>query len=235
MSEQSPEAFKDKRVLVVGIGNTACEVSLSLTNHASKIYQSYRRGRILVSRYDDDGIPLDAQVSWPALRLKYLMDYLVPGLMSTLGDKFMINKMISDASRSEPVDTRISEKERWKRTEKRVREDWRLAPAPSMAHVHPAVQEDFIPALCRGDITPAHGFKGFCGDYKVLLNDGAVVEVDAVIFCTGYDLDFKIMPELEMDGATGMPLRTAQELSTQTAGEEAKSEKHQPHLPDSIK
>ncbi|KAI0513073.1 FAD/NAD(P)-binding domain-containing protein [Xylaria bambusicola] len=230
-SFKSPEAFKGKRVLVVGIGNTACEVSLSLAKHASKVYQSYRRGRILVSRYGDDGIPLDTQFSWSALRLKYLMDHLVPTLMGPLGDKFMINKMISDASRSEPVDTSISEKEKWKYTEKRVREDWRLVPAPSMAHVHPAVQEDFIPALRRGDITPAHGFKDFRGEHEVVLDDGAVVEVDAVIFCTGYELDFKIMPELEMDGAMGMPLRTTEKLSTLSAGEESISEKHQPHLP----
>ncbi|KAI0907766.1 FAD/NAD(P)-binding domain-containing protein [Ustulina deusta] len=230
-SFKSPEPFKDKRVLVVGIGNTACEVSLALANYASKVYQSYRRGRIMVSRYHDDGIPLDAQFSWPALRLKYLIDHLAPWLIGPLGDKFMVNKMISDAARSEPADASISEKEKWKRAEKRVRDDWRLVPCPSMAHVHPAVQEDFIPALRQGDITPVHGFKDFTGDSEVLLDDGVVLDVDVVIFCTGYDLDFKIMPELEMDGALGLPLRTAEELSRDDAGEEVRGEKQQPHLP----
>ncbi|KAI1636465.1 hypothetical protein F4809DRAFT_641431 [Biscogniauxia mediterranea] len=37
-----PEIFKDKKVLVVGIGNTACDISLNLRTHASKIYQGYR-------------------------------------------------------------------------------------------------------------------------------------------------------------------------------------------------
>ncbi|KAI1422623.1 FAD/NAD(P)-binding domain-containing protein [Xylaria sp. FL1777] len=231
-SFKSPEAFKGKRVLVVGIGNTACDISLALVNHASKVYQSYRRGRILVSRYRDDGIPLDTQFSWSALRLKYFIDYLVPWLIGPLGDKFMINKMISDAARSEPVDsTGLSEKEKWKRAQKRVRDDWRLVPCPSMAHVHPAVQEDIIPALRRGDITPVHGFEDFAGDSEVLLDDGVVLEVDAVIFCTGYDLDFKIMPELEMDGAQGLPLQTAEELSKHYDEEEARGEKHLPHLP----
>ncbi|KAI8629676.1 FAD/NAD(P)-binding domain-containing protein [Xylariaceae sp. FL1651] len=236
-SFKGPEPFEGKRVLVVGIGNTACEVSLTLASKASKIYQSYRRGRILVSRYRADGVPLDTQFSWPALRLKYFIDYVAPWLIGPLGDKFMINKMITDAARSEPVERGISQKELWKRTERRVRDDWRLVPCPSMAHVHPAVQEDFIPALRRGDITPVHGFKDFAGDSEVLLEDGTIVEVDAVIFCTGYDLDFSIMPELEMNGACGLPLRTAEELSYSQsvrgndANVEASAEKQQPHLP----
>ncbi|KAI1129200.1 FAD/NAD(P)-binding domain-containing protein [Nemania abortiva] len=230
-SFKSPESFEGKRVLVVGIGNTACEVSLTLVNHASKVYQSYRRGRILVSRYRDDGIPLDTQFSWPVLRLKYLIDHLAPWLIGPLGDKFMINKMISDAARHEPVESNVSEKERWKRAEKLVRDDWRLAPCPSMAHVHPAVQEDFIPALRRGDITPVHGFKDFAGESDVMLDDSTVLQVDAVIFCTGYDLDFKIMPELEMDGAFGLPLQTANDLSQNATEEGTSREQDQPHLP----
>ncbi|KAI1157378.1 FAD/NAD(P)-binding domain-containing protein [Nemania serpens] len=230
-SFKSPSAFEGKRVLVVGIGNTACEVSLTLVNHASKVYQSYRRGRIMVSRYRDDGIPLDTQFSWPALRLKYLIDHIAPGLVGPLSDKFVINKMISDAARSEPAEPGVSEKKRWKRTKKRVRDDWRLVPCPSMAHVHPAVQEDFIPALRKGDITPLHGFQDFAGESEVLLDNGATVEVDVVIFCTGYDLDFKIMPELEMDGAFGFPLRTADELSQNDTGEGVRGEQNQPHLP----
>ncbi|KAI0431077.1 FAD/NAD(P)-binding domain-containing protein [Xylaria sp. FL1042] len=230
-SFKRPDTFEGKRVLVVGIGNTACEVSLALTKHASKVYQSYRKGRIMVSRYYDDGIPMDSRFTWPILRMRYWMDYLAPWLSGPVGDKFMHNKMISDAARSEPVDTSMSDKEKWKRAEKLVRDDWRLMPCPSMAHVHPAVQEDFIPALRRGDIIPVHGFKDFSGDSEVLLDNDVVVDVDAVIFCTGYDPDYNIMPELEMDGAQGLPLRTAEEVSEHNSGEGPRGKKGQPHLP----
>jgi dimethylaniline monooxygenase (N-oxide forming) len=106
-----------------------------------------------------------------------------------------------------------------------------------MAHVHPAVQEGFFPALHRGDITPVHGFKDFAGDSEAVLDDGKVLEVDAVIFCTGYDLDFSIIPELEMDGAAGLPLRIAEEISKQhpmvgiDSSAAARGEQTQPHLP----
>ncbi|KAM5341864.1 hypothetical protein ACJ41O_014895 [Fusarium nematophilum] len=205
------QGLQGKRVMVVGIGNTACEIALSLCKHASETYQAYRRGRILVSRYGDDGVPTDSQIPWPLLRLKYFMDYLVPWLTRSLVDKFMINKMIHDAARHESAGT--SNKERTKLAEQRVRGEWRLVPCPSMAHKNPAVQEDFFPALHSGDIIPVQGFVDFVGDNTVLLADGSSVDVDVVIFATGYTDDFGIMPELEMDGAAGFPPTTAGEVA----------------------
>ncbi|KAI8960428.1 hypothetical protein F5Y11DRAFT_330209 [Daldinia sp. FL1419] len=163
----------------------------------------------MVSRYLDNGVPMDTQFSWPTLRLKYFLDDKIPGLMTMFTDRIMVNKMISDAARSEPVQSGISHTEKVKRAGIKVEDKWHLLPAPSMAHVHPAVQEDFIPALYDGDITPVKGFKDFMGDYQVLLEDDTTVEIDAVIFCTGYELDFSLMPEMEMDGAAGSPLKKA--------------------------
>lgn len=221
-SYRKADQFAGKRVLVVGIGNTACEVSLSLAGHVSTLYQSYRRGRIIVSRYLDDGVPTDSTIPWPVLRLKYLLDYSLPWLTVPLVDRFMQGKMISDAAREDPTEPGLSARARRKRAEKKITEDWRLVPCPSMAHEHPAVQEHFIPALYEGRITPVPGFKAFTGDDRVLLDDGKEIEVDAVIFCTGYSLDFSVMPELEMDGACDLPLVTA---------DEAQSDTHVPHLP----
>ncbi|KAI5918221.1 flavin-binding monooxygenase-like-domain-containing protein [Camillea tinctor] len=228
---RSPGIFKDKKVLVVGIGNTACELSLSLHSHASKIYQGYRRGRMLVSRYQDDGLPVDSTIPWPALRLKYLIDHKLPWLINPLVDKFMIHKMINDAARSEPSASNISRGERLKLAERRVREDWRLVPCPSLAHVHPAVQEDFIPALVRGDITSVQGFQDFAGENQVLLTDNTVIEADAVIFCTGYDFDFSILPELEIDGACGPALKTAAEAYGPSQDPSYQTKDEEPHIP----
>lgn len=190
----------------------------------------------MVSRYQDDGIPMDTQFPWPTVRLKYLLDDKIPGLMAALADKTIIDKMISDVVRYESTPPESSRSESLKRAGRKVREDWRLLPAPSMAHTHPAVQEDFIPALYEGDIIPVKGFEDFAGDYQVLLQDGEVVDVDAVIFCTGYELDFSIMPELEMDGACGLPMKTAGEglngrSTDQDEIAEGQERKRKPHLP----
>lgn len=45
----SPEAFKGKNVLVVGLGNTGADAAVSLIGHANKIYSSHRHGTVIVS------------------------------------------------------------------------------------------------------------------------------------------------------------------------------------------
>ncbi|KAG8360381.1 hypothetical protein FVEN_g2255 [Fusarium venenatum] len=220
--------LEGKRVMVVGIGNTGCEIALSLCKHTSETYLTYRRGRILVSRYGKSGVPTDSQVPWPVLRLKYLMDYYLPNLSKWATDKFMINKMISDASRHEPDSDSISEKQRLKMAGKRVWGEWRLVPCPSMAHRNPAVQEGIFPAFHNKDIIPTQGFMEFAGEDTVLLADGTIVEVDAVIFATGYRHDFSIMPELQMNGAAGMKLQTAEMTEKEPNVED---EAQQPDLP----
>ncbi|PFH59707.1 hypothetical protein XA68_11970 [Ophiocordyceps unilateralis] len=224
-SYRSPEQFAGKRVMVVGIGNTACDVALNLTGHASHVYQSYRRGRILVSRYLDSGLPVDSTMAWPTLRLKYLLDDKMSWLSRPLVDRFMRRKMTTDAARQEPTGDGSRKSRRRRRARERLN-DWRLMTGPSMAHTHPAVQEDFIAALYAGLVLPVTGFRRFVGAEGVVVDDGSVVEVDAVVFCTGYSNGFGIMPELEMDGAGDVPLKTAQEVeSDETACSSA------PHIP----
>ena len=186
-------------------------MSLSLRGSAS-VYQSYRRGRIILSRFRHN-VAFDTYFTWPDLRLKYLLDHAAPRLFWPACDKFMVKSMIEAAAESDVTEPGASRREKRKRTERRMREDWHLLPCASMNITNPVVQEDFIPALRRGEIIPVQGFRDFAGEKEVELTDGRVLEVDAVIFCTGYSLDFSIMPELEMNGTCGIPVRTAEEIS----------------------
>ena len=183
----------------------------------------------MVSRYFDDGVPTDCTVPWPGLRFQDLLDYKFPWLAGPLLDRFIRRQMIHDAARmvsgKVPEELGLSERGRRKRAEEKIRRDWRLMPCASMVHVHPIVQEHFIPALYSGAVTPVRGFKAFVGADKALLDDGSSVEVDAVVFCTGYTLDFGISPELEMDGTCGLPL-----VTTAKAKAGARREPHLPRL-----
>ncbi|ESU14164.1 hypothetical protein FGSG_07846 [Fusarium graminearum PH-1] len=219
-----------KRVMVVGIGNTGCDIAMSLCKHVSKTYLAYRRGRFVVSRYENSGVPTDSQIPWPVLRLKYLMDYYLPTLSKWATDKFMTNKMINDSAKHEPDDGKISERQRLGIAEKRIRGEWRLVPCPSMAHRNPAAQEDIFPAFHNKDIIPMQGFVDFAGEDTVLLADGTTVEVDVVIFATGYRHDFSIMPELEMNGAAGMGLQIAKTTEKEQTPEDKEQEPSLPRL-----
>ncbi|KAK8071466.1 hypothetical protein PG997_011669 [Apiospora hydei] len=244
---KSPEQFIGKRVLVVGMGNTGSDIATALCNSRSndhtsttpttKVYHAYRRGRLMISRYEADGTPLDTKLSWPTMCLKYLLDAWLPRLVAPLIDRAMLNKMVCDATRTEPpLRPEETPAQRRRRVEHKVRHEWRLADFPSMSRRHPAVNEHWFLAVQTGQITPVQGLKGFVGEREVLLDDGAVLEVDAVIVCTGYQyFDFNIMPELEMDGAHGPRLRTsgslAEEKKTREEEKGEDQEEELPHLP----
>ncbi|RYP40575.1 hypothetical protein DL767_001575 [Monosporascus sp. MG133] len=233
-SYREPKKYTGQRVLVVGLGNTACEVSLSVAREASCVYQSYRRGRIIISRYDDDGIPTDVE-PWPETQLKYLLRHRLPWLATRLEKRLLVKTMVSDVARHQVGDAGDSERRRRLRAEERIRGEWRLLPCPTEL-VYPTVQDDFISALFSRRITPVRGFKAFAGPDKVLLDDGSTIRVDTIVFCTGYVLDFGIMPELEMDGSCGLPLKTAadQHKARAQAGEakaQAGATREEPTLP----
>lgn len=48
---KSPEIFKDKRVLVVGCGNSACDIAVDAIHHAKSVSISVRRGYHFVPKY----------------------------------------------------------------------------------------------------------------------------------------------------------------------------------------
>ncbi|KAK8099707.1 dimethylaniline monooxygenase 2 [Apiospora kogelbergensis] len=196
---RSPGQFQEKRVLVVGMGNTGTDTATGLCNHASKV------------RWH----PFDIRPTWPVLCLKYLLDAWAPWLTAPLVDRLLLRKMVRDAARTEP-ELRPGETyaQRRARAEAKVRGDWRLADFPSLSRRHPTVNEQWFPAVQTGAIAPVRGFKAFVGEGEVLLDDGTVLEVDAVIMCTGYEYcDFGLVPELDMDGAGGLPARTAASLA----------------------
>ncbi|KAF0329481.1 dimethylaniline monooxygenase 2 [Colletotrichum asianum] len=99
----------------------------------------------------------------------------------------------------------------------RIRPEWNLSPAPSLKTTSPVVSDEIIPALERGDVESVAGI-GKVTDDKVELTDGRVLEVDAIVYCTGYKADFGILdpkddpantpnPEwVASKGARGKPL-----------------------------
>lgn len=155
----------------------------------------------------------------------------MPWLSVPVVDSVAANKMISDAARMAPDEPGVSQKEKLKRAEKKIKEDWRLAPAISMSLMNPDGQENWFPAVYDGRISPVHGFKAFTGPNQVQLDDGTEMEVDAVIFCTGYNRHFDIMPELEMDGAYGLPPKTAAEAASEISEKTGTDPSKPPHLP----
>lgn len=65
---KTPDVLKDKRVLVVGAGNSGCDIAVEAVHHAREVIHSTRRGYYFWPKFLF-GMPADAWAEWP-LRLR---------------------------------------------------------------------------------------------------------------------------------------------------------------------
>ena len=76
---------------------------------------------------------------------------------------------------------------------------WRLLPAPPPSHATPIINDKFIDLLARGAATNKPGIEKISDTGVVIFTDGTeVADVDAIICCTGYRVDYdNLDPEID--------------------------------------
>lgn len=74
-----------------------------------------------------------------------------------------------------------------------IRPEWGLSPAPSLKNGIPVVSDTIVSALESKAVLPVTGLKRVIGPSSVELKDGTILEVDTIIFCTGYRNNFSII------------------------------------------
>ncbi|KAH6721062.1 flavin monooxygenase-like protein [Leptodontidium sp. MPI-SDFR-AT-0119] len=177
-----PSDFKDKRVLVLGMGNSAADTSTQLIGHAKDIYLSHRGGAKILSRIVD-GAPLDLVITRQKNVVKFALDRYLPSL-----SRFLFDWTI----------------ERYSKQSFKLDPSWRLSPAPSLANHQPVISDHLVDSLWAKKVNSVQGLRRFIGEDKVELTDGTVLEVDAVILCTGYEPDFSITTDFSpLDSGEG--------------------------------
>ncbi|KAJ0305665.1 hypothetical protein Brms1b_010778 [Colletotrichum noveboracense] len=194
-SFKRPEEFKGKRVLVVGFGNSGADTAVSLIGHAKKIYISHREGAYVIPRVNK-GRPIDHTINVRFTKVQAFLEYFFPKASESLFNRVV--KGLQDNNF-------------------KIRPEWNLSPAPSLKTTSPVVSDEIIPALERGDVESVAGIGKVTGN-EVELTDGRVLQVDAVVYCTGYKADFSVLdpkddpantpnPEwVAAKGARGKPL-----------------------------
>uniref|UniRef100_A0A8C4U2X5 Flavin-containing monooxygenase n=1 Tax=Falco tinnunculus TaxID=100819 RepID=A0A8C4U2X5_FALTI len=73
------EAFRGKRVLVIGIGNTGGDLSVELSRVAAKVFLSVRSSTWVFSRISDHGFPFDMVNT---TRFNHFLDWLLPSALT---------------------------------------------------------------------------------------------------------------------------------------------------------
>ena len=154
-----PLELAGKRVVVVGIGNSAVDIASELARADAKVFLSVRRGAWVLPRYAF-GRPLD-QVSSRSSFLRWLppaarREFIRLWYRHTIGrpERFGLPK-----------------------------------PDHDIGDAHPTVSDELLPLLTSKKIEAKGAIKRF-DKYEVHFSDGTHTFADAIVYATGYRIDF---------------------------------------------
>ncbi|CAO3457508.1 Monooxygenase, flavin-binding family [Azospirillum argentinense] len=173
MHYKHPDQIRDKRVLVIGAGNSGCDIAVDAVHHSRAVHHSTRRGY----HY------------YP----KFIGGKATPQWMLQLGNKF----------------------ETKEQTMAYIRQVFKLAgydgedyglPKPDhpIDAAHPIMNSQILYHIGHGDIVPKPDVRRFDGR-TVHFADGTSVEVDVVVYATGYDRDFPFIDPALLEWKNGIP------------------------------
>ncbi|NXD51396.1 FMO4 monooxygenase, partial [Corvus moneduloides] len=160
------EAFRGKRVLVVGIGNTGGDLSVELSRVAAKVFLSTRSNTWVISRVSDHGFPCD-MVS--TTRFNHFLDWLLP---SALTRRIRFRKFNSWFNHT----------------------NYGLASSKS-SKFKIIINEELPFCLLSGTVVLKPNVKEFT-ENSAVFEDGTTEEnIDVVLFATGYNFSFPFLEE----------------------------------------
>jgi dimethylaniline monooxygenase (N-oxide forming) len=157
---RTPDVLEGRRVLVLGIGNSASDIAVESSRVASETYLAMRRGAHIIPKFLF-GMPTDHLTSSPIARgpLKVQQAAMTAMLRIAQG---------------------------------KVTDYGLPRPDHAVLRAHPTISDDLLTRLGHGDIDVRPNVDRFEGS-KVFFVDGTAVEVDTVIYCTGYKVTFPFL------------------------------------------
>lgn len=171
---KSADQLRGRRVLVVGAGNTGCDIAVESAQNATVTYHSTRRGYHYNPKYAL-GRPSD-QVADALLAMKLPLPVRRAIFTSTL--RLMVGKLESFGLRK---------------------------PDHAFFETHPVVNQQLVYHVGQGDIQPMLEVDHFEAGAAVF-EDGRRVDIDMVVFATGYLAVFPFLKDPDvLDAAEGRP------------------------------
>ncbi|KAM7410297.1 hypothetical protein PAMA_001642 [Pampus argenteus] len=161
---KTPEEWRDKKVVVVGIGNSGVDIAVELSRVTKQLYLSTRRGAWILNRVWDNGWPIDMSIN----RVLAFQRKVIPfGVLCSLGEK-RLNQQFDHSL-------------------------YNLKPKHRLFSQHPTLNDELPNRILSGTIQVKPNICRFQGS-SVEFGDGSVAEdVDLVVFATGYRFSFPFL------------------------------------------
>ncbi|XP_021538316.1 dimethylaniline monooxygenase [N-oxide-forming] 3 [Neomonachus schauinslandi] len=164
---KEPGIFKGKRVLVLGLGNSGCDIATELSHTAEQVMISSRSGSWVMSRVWDDGYP------WDMVFITRFETFLKNNLPTAISDWWYIKQMNA----------------RFKH------ENYGLMPLNRALRKEPVFNDELPACILCGTVSIKPNVREFT-ETSAIFEDGTVFEaIDCVIFATGYSYDYPFLDE----------------------------------------
>jgi hypothetical protein len=160
---REPGVLEGRRVLVLGIGNSAVDVAVESSRIAEATFLAMRRGAYVLPKFLG-GKPIDESATPAMSRLPIPMQ------------RFFFNRLLK-MSIGEMTDYGLPK------------------PDHKLLEAHPTVSSELLPRLGHGDIAAKPNIERFAGGRVVRFADGSEEEIDLVVYCTGYKIEFPFLDE----------------------------------------
>ncbi|KAL6486178.1 hypothetical protein MHYP_G00055700 [Metynnis hypsauchen] len=163
---KTPEEWRNKRVVVIGIGNSGGDIAVELSRMTKQVFLSTRRGSWILNRVGPNGVPLDMSFN----RASRMMQNILPfSVSSSLGEK-KLNERFNHAL-------------------------YGLQPKHRLTSQHPMVNDELPNRILSGTVLVKPNVREFRGS-SVIFEDGTVEDnIDLVVFATGYTFSFPFLPD----------------------------------------
>ncbi|XP_056132107.1 flavin-containing monooxygenase 5-like [Lampris incognitus] len=161
---KTPEEWRNKKVVVIGIGNSGGDIAVELSRVTKQLYLSTRRGAWIINRVGDNGLPLDLGFNRVFNSLKSILPFW---LLCRLGEN-RLNQRFNHSL-------------------------YNLKPKHRLFSQHPTVNDELPNRILSGTVQVKSNIQRFQGS-SVEFDDGSVVEdIDLVVFATGYSFSFPFL------------------------------------------
>ncbi|KAF8791269.1 flavin-containing monooxygenase 5-like [Argiope bruennichi] len=161
------DGFEDKRVVVVGVGNSGMDAAVELSAVAKKVYLSSRRGAWVLPRVGPKGNPFDATF---VRRYLHLLQNILPYNLICYVSEKQLNERFNH-------------------------ELYNLKPKHRVWSQHPTVSDTLPIKLLSGVVVTRGGIKRFTKKGVVFDGEEEETEVDAVVLATGYKVKFPFLSD----------------------------------------